>query len=601
MVGPTTDTSRQTTPPEEPTLPAEKPADAKDALGTADPDDTSSTDTDLGPEPPSEEPVPDQAGGGDEQQVTTVVDQQVPPKYSSFTLWQKRGIVFAASIGAFFSPLSAQIYFPALNLLSEELHVSRSQINLTVTTYMIFQGITPMFIGNLADTAGRRPAYMICFVVYIAANIGLALSKNYASLLVVRCLQSAGSSSTVALCQAVVSDVITSAERGQYIAITVIPILLGPSLGPVIGGLISQYLGWRAIFWFLTIFAGVCFVIMLLFFPETCRALVGDGSIRPHPFYRTFWQLSTDAHRKRKARKARKHGGLHRTTSTATASSEPTRQPLSLGKFNVFASLVLLFQKELGLLLFYSAWVFAGFYAVSTAMPQLLGQAYGFDELRIGLMYLPMAGGSIFAAFVIGPLINRNYRRHAARAGMPLVKGRQDDLSGFPVERARMEVGAPLLVVAFATTAAWGWAFEARAPVAVPCVLLFLLGIGMIGFSNTVNVLIVDVSPGRAGAAVAAQNVARCLVGAGASAAIAPMIDAMGAGWSFVIVALLYVLFFPMLWLVMAKGVKWRQELAVKEAAKKKRAEEKKARKKREQDGPEDGEVAASGVKEEKI
>lgn len=167
----------------------------------------------------------------------------VPARFTVYTQWQKRLIVLAASAAMFFSPLTAQIYLPALNVLSQEFHVSPSKINLTVTTYMVFQGITPMFIGGLADTVGRRPAYIICFVIYISANIGLALSSNYVSLLVVRCIQSAGSSTTVALCQAIVADIITSAERGQYIGITVIPVVVAPSLGPVIGGLLTQFLG----------------------------------------------------------------------------------------------------------------------------------------------------------------------------------------------------------------------------------------------------------------------------------------------------------------------------------------------------------------------
>ena len=75
-----------------------------------------------------------------------------------------------------------------------------------------------MVIGSLADSAGRRPAYCICFVIYIAANIGCALAPNYEALLVLRMLQSAGSSSTIALCQAVVADIVTSAERGSYVA-----------------------------------------------------------------------------------------------------------------------------------------------------------------------------------------------------------------------------------------------------------------------------------------------------------------------------------------------------------------------------------------------
>jgi predicted MFS family arabinose efflux permease len=182
-------------------------------------------------EPPSEKP----------QDKGTTSDP--PAKYTVYTQWQKKLIVAGAAIAALFSPLTAQIYMPALNALAMEFNVTASQINLTVTTFMIFQGITPMFIGGLADTAGRRPAYLICFVVFLAANIGLACSQSYVSLLVMRCIQSAGSASTVALCQAVVADIVTSAERGQYIGITVIPVVIGPSLGPVIGGLLTQFLG----------------------------------------------------------------------------------------------------------------------------------------------------------------------------------------------------------------------------------------------------------------------------------------------------------------------------------------------------------------------
>lgn len=167
-------------------------------------------------EPLSEKPVVSPSPDGDPSQAVT-------PLYSSFSLWEKRLIVLGAALSAFFSPLTAQIYFPALNVVANAFHVSTSKINLTVTTYMIFQGITPMFIGGLADTAGRRPAYLLCFVVYIAANIGVALCQSYAELMILRCLQSAGSASTVALCQAVVADIVTSAERGQYIGITSIP------------------------------------------------------------------------------------------------------------------------------------------------------------------------------------------------------------------------------------------------------------------------------------------------------------------------------------------------------------------------------------------
>ena len=82
---------------------------------------------------------------------------------------------------------------------------------------------------------------MICFTIYIIADIALALQNNYVALLILRMVQSGGSSGTVAIANAVVADVATSAERGLYIGITSLTGILAPSLGPILGGVISQY------------------------------------------------------------------------------------------------------------------------------------------------------------------------------------------------------------------------------------------------------------------------------------------------------------------------------------------------------------------------
>lgn len=153
--------------------------------------------------------------GGNDLEATRTAESTGPP-YSVFTLKEKRLIIFLTAWAGFFSPLSANIYFPALNALAADLHVSNSLINLTLTSYMIFQGIAPTIFGDLADSAGRRPAYLIGFTIYIAANIGIATQNSFAALFVLRCLQSTGSSATVALGSGVVADISTSAERGTY-------------------------------------------------------------------------------------------------------------------------------------------------------------------------------------------------------------------------------------------------------------------------------------------------------------------------------------------------------------------------------------------------
>ena len=101
---------------------------------------------------------------------TTQSDPPKPeqPAYSSFTVTEKRCIIAAGSFAAFFSPLTGSIYFPALTTISNDLCVSASKINLTVTTYLIWQGVAPMLIAGFSDNVGRRPAYIICFSIYVS-------------------------------------------------------------------------------------------------------------------------------------------------------------------------------------------------------------------------------------------------------------------------------------------------------------------------------------------------------------------------------------------------------------------------------------------------
>ena len=64
---------------------------------------------------------------------------------------------------------------------------------------MLFQGIAPSLWGPLADVYGRRTGFLVTLIVYILANLGLGLSKNFTSLMVFRGIQAIGSSSTIAI------------------------------------------------------------------------------------------------------------------------------------------------------------------------------------------------------------------------------------------------------------------------------------------------------------------------------------------------------------------------------------------------------------------
>lgn len=114
--------------------------------------------------------------------------------YSVFSKSQKRWIVLCIAFAGMFSPLSSFIYYPAIHSLATDLHTSIENVNLSITVYMIVSGITPSILGDAADQIGRRPAYIFAFVVYSPANVVLAVQRSYPALLILRMVQSVGSS-----------------------------------------------------------------------------------------------------------------------------------------------------------------------------------------------------------------------------------------------------------------------------------------------------------------------------------------------------------------------------------------------------------------------
>ena len=104
--------------------------------------------------------------------------------------------------------------------------------------------------------------------------------------------------------------------------------------------------------------------------------------------------------------------------------------------------------------------------------------------------------------------------------------------------------------------------------------MLFLMGYTLIASTQTISILIVDINPGLAGTATAAFNLIRCLLGAGATALILPMTNAMGLGWSYTLIGLMYIGLSPMLLAVIRYGPGWRKARREKDGGKAKEKEE---------------------------
>ncbi|CRL24458.1 Sucrose/H+ symporter, plant [Penicillium camemberti] len=466
--------------------------------------------------------------------------------YSVFTSTQKRLIILTAALASSFSPLSANIYYPALNSIAKDLGVSPSQINLTITTYMVCQGLAPMLTGSLADQAGRRPAYILCFAIYIVGNVALALQHSFPALLALRAVQSCGSSGTVALASAVAADIITSAERGMYMGFTSLGNILAPSIGPILGGVLSKYLGWEAIFWFLAIAAGTFFVPLLLFFPETCRGIVGNGSIPAVGWNLAIWSYFQ--------------------TTTAVSPQGPTLPRRRVNIPNPWSTLRLLSHRPVGLVLLANGVVFSSYYAVTAGIPALFHRIYNLDDLEIGLCFIPAGLGSLLSATANGVLVDWNYRRIRRNAGQTVHKNQKQDIIEFPIEQARLQIGLPMTVLAALSIVVYGVLIPLQPPLLIALIVVFVICFCITAAYNVMNILIVDLYYETPATAMAANNLVRCFLGAGAAAVVNPLIKRIGAQWTYCFVSGAIVLVTPILSIVYLQGWEWRKKQAETDA-----------------------------------
>ena len=496
----------------------------------------------------------DQATGYTESVGKTEDDGQ---RYSVFGIHQKRYIVFMAAFASLFSTLSANMYLPALNTLAQELHVTDELINLTLTSYMVFQGLAPTLYGDLADMTGRRPVYIVGLTIFVSANLGLALQENYAALFLLRCLQSTGSSGTIALGNGVVADVSAMAERGTYMGFVIAGTMIGPAIGPIIGGVLSEFLGWRSIFWFLAILSVTFLVLFIITFPETARPIVGNGSLPPQP-----WNMSLFSYLKsRKAtRDVEKAGqGLdHLQLTEVQRAQRRLRWPNPLRVIRIIC------EKDVAIILFYNALVYTAYYDVTTSLPRLFEELYGFNDLQIGLAFVPYGVGCVVASILCGKLMDLNYKRVAKATGFIIDHRRGDDLKHYPIEKARLQVLWPLLVCGIGALPCYGWVLELQVPLAAPLVLQFIIGLCLVGAFDVMGVMLVDLYPDNPATATAANNLVRCLLGAAGTGLINRMIDGMGRGWCFTFIALVLVLASPMLWVEQKWGAGWREARRVR-------------------------------------
>jgi len=161
----------------------------------------------------------------------------------------KRLILFLIIITSFINPFLGAAINIALPAISEEFSMSAVGMSWVAMAFLLSSAIFLVPLGKLADIKGRKKIFLIGNIIIAASSIFCALSPQGAMLIIFRGIQGIGSAMVFGTGIAIITSVYPPGERGKAIGITVTSVYVGLSVAPFLGGILTQYLGWRSIFY----------------------------------------------------------------------------------------------------------------------------------------------------------------------------------------------------------------------------------------------------------------------------------------------------------------------------------------------------------------
>ena len=157
-------------------------------------------------------------------------------------------IVGIISLATFMEVLDTSIANVSLDHIAGGLAASRDQATWVLTSYLIANAIVIPISGWLADVIGRKRYYMISVALFTVSSLACALAPSLSMLIFARLLQGVGGGGLAPSEQSILADTFPPAKRGQAFAAYGVVVVVGPVLGPTLGGIITDNLDWRWIF-----------------------------------------------------------------------------------------------------------------------------------------------------------------------------------------------------------------------------------------------------------------------------------------------------------------------------------------------------------------
>lgn len=284
----------------------------------------------------------------------------------------RRTWAFAALLASLsmLGPFAVDTYLPAFPAIADEFGASAIAVQQTLSAYLFAFAAMMLWHGALSDMFGRRPVVLAGLAVYALATLGCAIAGNIESLWLFRALQGMSAGTGVVVGRAIIRDAFHGPEAQKLMSQTTLVFGIAPAIAPVLGGVLLDVSGWRAIFW--TLFALVLGVLAWAAarLPETLP-VTARQPLNP----RALW------HR-------------YRTVST---------------------------RLDFLLLAFVPALNFSGFFLYIASAPAFLIDLLGLTTMGFAWLFVPMIAGIVIGATLSGRLADRRSPHHTILLGYAIM------------------------------------------------------------------------------------------------------------------------------------------------------------------------------------
>jgi EmrB/QacA subfamily drug resistance transporter len=174
----------------------------------------------------------------------------------------KRSVLLVSAFAAFLTPFLTSAVNLALPSIGKELHANAISLGWVISSFILTSAIFLLPFGRLGDIIGRKKIFSFGILLFTISTFLIIFSHSIISLIILRIFQGFSGAMIFGTSMAILTSVFQPGERGKAIGINITATYLGLSLGPVIGGVLTHYLGWRSIFAFLVPFGIISLILI---------------------------------------------------------------------------------------------------------------------------------------------------------------------------------------------------------------------------------------------------------------------------------------------------------------------------------------------------